>query len=48
VIRCILSDFGYVDAPVEGCPTRDGDSETERISQITAGVLHQLKQRGVL
>jgi 4-hydroxy-tetrahydrodipicolinate synthase len=48
VIRCILSDFGYVDAPVEGCPMRDGDTENERISQITAGVLHQLKQRGVL
>ncbi len=48
VLRCILSDFGYVDAPSEGCVPRTGDLGQDRVSQITASVLETLRQRGVI
>jgi 4-hydroxy-tetrahydrodipicolinate synthase len=48
VLRCILSDFGYVDAPSEGCVPRTGDLGQDRIGQITASVLETLRQRGVI
>ncbi len=48
VLRCILSDFGYVDAPSEGCPPRTGDLAQDRVRQITASVLETLRQRGVI
>ncbi len=48
VLRCILSDFGYVDAPSEGCAPRTGDLAQDRVRQITASVLETLRQRGVI
>jgi 4-hydroxy-tetrahydrodipicolinate synthase len=48
VLRCILSDFGYVDAPDEGCPPRTGNITQDRIAQITASVIKTLKQRGTI
>jgi len=48
VLRCILSDFGYVDVPAEGCPPRTGDLAQDRITQITASVLETLRERGVI
>ena len=48
VLRCILSDFGYIDAPSEGCVPRSGDLGQDRITQITASVLETLRQRGVI
>jgi len=48
VLRCILSDFGYVEAPSEGCPPRTGDLAQDRVRQITASVLETLRQRGVI
>jgi dihydrodipicolinate synthase/N-acetylneuraminate lyase len=48
VLQCILADFGFVEAPAEGCPPRTGSIEPDRIAQITAGVMHELRQRGVL
>lgn len=48
VLRCILSDFGYVDQPVEGCPIRTGNIDRDRVAQIAQGVLDQLRERGVL
>jgi len=48
VLQCILADFGFVDSPAEGCPVRTGAMEADRVAQITAGVLHELRQRGVL
>lgn len=48
LLRCILSDSGYVDAPPEGCPPRTGQVDHDRISQITASVIHELRQRGTL
>jgi dihydrodipicolinate synthase/N-acetylneuraminate lyase len=48
VLRCILSDFGYVDAPDEGCPPRTGSITQDRIAQITASVIKTLKERGTI
>jgi len=48
VLRCILSDFGYVDPPSEGCAPRTGDLAQDRIGQITAAVLESLRERGVI
>jgi 4-hydroxy-tetrahydrodipicolinate synthase len=48
VLQCILADFGYVDPPAEGCPPRSGNIEQDRVAQITATVLHELRQRGAL
>jgi len=48
VLRCILSDFGYVDAPDEGCPPRTGNITQDRVAQITASVIKTLKERGTI
>jgi 4-hydroxy-tetrahydrodipicolinate synthase len=48
VIQCILADFGYVEAPGEGCPPRTGNLEQDRINQIAATVIETLRQRGAL
>ena len=48
VLKCILADFGYIDEPVEGCPTRTGNIDQDRVAQITEGVMHRLRERGVL
>jgi 4-hydroxy-tetrahydrodipicolinate synthase len=47
VLRCIMSDFGYVDPPGEGCPPRTGNAMQDRVAQLTEGVLSELKQRGL-
>ena len=48
LLQCILSDFGYVDAPDEGCPPRTGSIPQDRIAQITASVIKTLKERGTI
>lgn len=48
VLRCILSEHGYVDAPPEGCPARTGVPERDRVAQITQSVLEELRKRGAL
>ena len=48
VLRCILSDFGYVEAPLEGCPARTGDIDKDRISHVAASVIQELRKRGAL
>jgi 4-hydroxy-tetrahydrodipicolinate synthase len=48
VLRCILADFGYVDAPPAGCPPRTGKIDDDRVSHIAAAVVEQLRQRGAL
>ncbi len=47
VLRCILADFGVVDAPVEGCAIRTGNMQRDRIVQVTEAVLRELRERGV-
>jgi 4-hydroxy-tetrahydrodipicolinate synthase len=46
VLRCILAEFGFVDPPAQGCLPRTGDSEQDRINQIAAVVVQQLRERG--
>ena len=48
VLRCILSDSGYVDAPSGGCPPRTGNIDQDRVSHIAATVLETLRQRGAI
>ncbi|UCD29954.1 MAG: dihydrodipicolinate synthase family protein [Planctomycetota bacterium] len=48
VLQCILADFGYVDAPLEGCPPRSGDIEQDRVTQITQGVVQKLREKGMI
>ena len=48
VLQCILADFGYVDAPLGGCPPRTGDMGQDRVSHIAASVLQELQRRGAI
>lgn len=48
VLQCIISDFGYVDMPPEGCVPRTGVVEQDKVSQITQGVIDRLREKGVL
>lgn len=48
VLRCILSDFGLVDPPPEGCPPRTGNIQDDKLSQIVYEVMRTLEERGVI
>ncbi len=48
VLHCILADFGFTDQPPATCPPRSGDIERDRVAHIAQGVIHELRQRGVL
>lgn len=48
VLRCIISDFGLVEAPAEACPVRGGIMQDDRVSQITQAVLHRLREQGMV
>jgi dihydrodipicolinate synthase/N-acetylneuraminate lyase len=48
VLRCILADFGYVDAPPEGCPARGDDLEKFRVNKIADDVLNELRKQGLV
>jgi len=48
VLHCILADFGYTDAPREGCVPRTGNVDQDKVAQITQGVIQKLRERGVL
>ena len=48
VLHCILADFGFTDQPPTSCPPRTGDVDQDRIAHIAQGVIHELRQRGVL
>lgn len=48
VLQCILSDFGVVEPPAEGCAPRLGEGERDRIAQIAHAVVSQLRERGVM
>jgi 4-hydroxy-tetrahydrodipicolinate synthase len=47
VLQCILSEFGYVEPPREGCPTRTGNLQEDRVNQIVTGVIEELRNRGI-
>lgn len=48
VLQCILADWGYVDAPEEGCALRTGNIQRDRVAQVAEAVMRQLRQKGVL
>jgi dihydrodipicolinate synthase/N-acetylneuraminate lyase len=48
VLRCILADFGYVQAPPEGCPPRNLDLQTHRVSKIADDVIRELRKQGLV
>lgn len=47
LLRCILADFGYVEAPLEGCPVRTSDLEKVKINKIAENVLRELRKQGM-
>lgn len=47
VLRCILSDFGVVDPPEEGCLPRTGNLQRDKVAQVAEAVLRELRERGV-
>jgi 4-hydroxy-tetrahydrodipicolinate synthase len=48
MLRCILADFGYVEAPPEGCPPRSNDLEPLRVKKIADDVLSELRKKGLV
>ena len=46
VLRCILADYGYADQPTEGCATRTGNLQQDRVEQITRSVIDELTRQG--
>jgi hypothetical protein len=47
VLRCILADFGVVEAPAEGCAPRTGNLQRDKVLQVTEAVLRELRERGM-
>jgi len=47
VLRCIMSDFGVVDAPAEGCVVRTGNIGRDKVLQVTEAVMRELRERGI-
>jgi hypothetical protein len=48
MLRCILADFGYVEAPAEGCPPRTNDLEPYRVNKIAEDVVRELRKKGLV
>ncbi len=48
LLRCILADFGYVQAPPEGCPPRESELEPYRVNKIADDVLRELRKQGLV
>ena len=48
VLQCIIADFGFVDAPAEGCAPRTGSMRKDQVSQITESVMQALRAKGVI
>lgn len=47
VLQCIMSDFGVVEAPEEGCPPRPNRPQADKVLQVTQAVLRELRERGI-
>jgi 4-hydroxy-tetrahydrodipicolinate synthase len=48
VLRCLLADFGYVDPPPEGCPTRPRPESEALVTRIVGEVVEDLRRQGLL
>lgn len=47
ILQCIMSDFGVVDPPAEGCPPRSGKMSNDKVLQVTEAVIRALRGRGI-
>jgi len=48
LLRCILADFGFVEAPAEGCPARSTDLEPYCVNKIADDVIRELRKQGLV
>jgi 4-hydroxy-tetrahydrodipicolinate synthase len=48
VLQCIIADFGYAQAPAEGCSMRSGSMEQDRVAQIAQSVIQRLREKGLM
>src|SRR5689334_1486971 len=48
LLHCLLADFGFVDAPPEGCPPRHSDLEPYRVTKIADEVVQELRKQGMV
>ena len=48
ILQCILSDFGLVEPPAEGCAPRTGILEQDKVAQVVYEVMAILDRRGML
>ncbi len=48
LLRCLLADFGFVDAPPEGCPVRTDNLEKVRVTRIADDVVRELRKQGLV
>ena len=46
-LQCILADFGFVDQPSGGCPTKNATSAQPEVDQITQSVMQKLREKGI-
>lgn len=46
-LQCLLSEHGFTDQPVGGCPTSHDKVEATEVSQIVSSVIAELKRRGL-
>ena len=46
-LACLLSEEGFADQPVGGCPVASKQVDPEQVGRIVQGVLSELKQRGL-
>lgn len=48
VQRCILADFGFVEPPPEGCPSRNSHRPPDQVDRIVGEVMSELRKQGVV
>jgi 4-hydroxy-tetrahydrodipicolinate synthase len=46
-LACLLSEEGFADQPIGGCPTGAAKIDPSQVGRIVKGVLEELKQRGL-
>ena len=47
-LQCIMSDFGVVDVPPQGCPIRNAPPVENKVREVTEAVMQKLRERGVM
>lgn len=46
-LQCLLSDEGFVDEPVGGCPAGKPNANPDDVARIVQGVVEELRRRGL-